>query len=122
VNQPVQITDWMPTFCAIAGYRPQTDLQWDGADITELLAAHAELPARPLYAVAPGWRARSLRWGNWKLIVHDERNSQRSELFNIAADPNETNNLASQEPDRVKQLQELLAAAAASDKDAVAKD
>lgn len=122
LNQPVQITDWMPTFCSIIGYRPQQDLKWDGVDITAVLTKHESLPTRPLYAVAPGWRARSLRLGDWKLIVHGKDDAQRSELFNLAADPAESKNVASEEPQRLKQLSEKLDAASKSDSDSVAND
>ncbi len=60
VDQPVQVTDWMPTFCSLAGFEREEDLNWDGADITTVLTEHNELPTRPLYAVGTGWRSRSL--------------------------------------------------------------
>ena len=94
VGSPVQITDWMPTFTALAGWQPKRDLKWDGTDITPLLTHHTALPDRPLYAVAPGWRARSVRFGNWKLIVQAEGAARREELFNLAADPSEMMNQA----------------------------
>jgi arylsulfatase A-like enzyme len=122
VEQPVQITDWMPTFCSNAGYRPERELKWDGADITAVLTQHTELATRSLYATAPGWRARSLRLGDWKLIVHEEKNARRDELFNLAADPAESKNLAKEEPDRLEQLRAKLDEAMSNDLDAVAKD
>jgi arylsulfatase A-like enzyme len=118
-NSPVQITDWMPTLCTLAGYHPDRDPKWDGANITPLLTDHTELPTRPFYAVAPGWRSRSLRLADWKLIVHEEKNSRKVELFNLAHDPAESKNQADQQPDRVKQLLSKLDEAAARDRDAV---
>lgn len=118
VDSPVQITDWMPTLCAIVGARPDRDLKWDGINITSLLTDHADLPTRPLYAVAPGWRSRSLRHGDWKLIVHEEKSSRKVELFDLVNDPAESSNQAEQFPDRVKQLLSKLDEAAASDRDA----
>ncbi len=122
VATPVQITDWMPTFAAITGWRPECDLKWDGTDITAVLTQHAALPERPLYAVAPGWRARSVRLGNWKLIVHDEKKARRVELFDLAADPAESKNLADTEPDRLRQLTKAMEEISARDRDAVPKD
>ncbi|MCA9165121.1 MAG: sulfatase-like hydrolase/transferase, partial [Planctomycetales bacterium] len=87
VDSPTQIIDWMPTFCALAGYRPETDLKWDGTDLTKLLTEHQPLAERPLYTVAPGWRGRSLRLGDWKLIVRSENRgsneASKIELYNI---------------------------------------
>jgi len=122
VSTPVQITDWMPTFCGIAGYTPKGDLKWDGTDLTKLLTSHTPLPDRPLYAVAPAWRARSLRFGQWKLVVTGTPANVKSELFDLAADPAEKANLASSQPERLRQMQAKLDAAAARDRDAVAKD
>ncbi|MBM3855309.1 MAG: hypothetical protein FJ399_19505 [Verrucomicrobia bacterium] len=118
----MHITDWMPTLAAVAGAKPERDLQWDGTSLLSLLTAHAPLPDRPLYSVAPGWRSRSLRFGPWKLIVFGEGASRRAELYHLAADPHEKNNLASAQPDRLRQLQGLLDQAAARDRDAIAKD
>jgi arylsulfatase A-like enzyme len=122
VNQPVQIIDWMPTLCVLTGYRPDRDLKWDGTNIMSVLTDHAELPERYLYAVAPGWRSRSLRLGDWKLIVHEEKNTRRNELFNLAADRAESNNLAEREPDRLKQLLTKLDDASRRDKDSVVEE
>ena len=47
----------------------------------------------------------SLRLGDWKLIV---RGKNKPELFNIAADPYEKNDLADGEPEKVAQLHELM--------------
>jgi arylsulfatase A-like enzyme len=122
VTSPVQITDWMPTLCALAGYQPAQDLKWDGANITSLLTRHEELPTRPLYAVGPNWRSRSLRYGNWKLLLLGEGSSTKIELYDLAQDPSESLNLTARQPERVQQLQALLAERSARDRDAVAKD
>lgn len=121
VNSPVQITDWMPTLCALTEYRFDQDLKWDGTNITSLLTEHTPLPTRPIYSVAPGWRARSLRLGDWKLIVHNSKDSPKTELFNLAVDPGESDNQVARHPDRVKQLQNMLDEIAVRDRDAVAK-
>lgn len=119
---PVQVIDWMPTITSLAGYRPDRDLKWDGVDLTALLL-HGQPPAeRPLYAVAPGWRARSLRLGNWKLVVTGENANRKMELFDLTADPQEAKNLAESQPARVAELQKRMDEVAARDRDAEAKD
>jgi arylsulfatase A-like enzyme len=122
VASPVQITDWMPTLTAIAGYRPERDLKWDGTDITALLTRHTALPDRPLYSVAPGWRSRSLRFGRWKLIVHGEKQNRRVELFDLATDPAETENQADHQSERVQELTQMMDEVSVRDRDAVAND
>jgi arylsulfatase A-like enzyme len=115
----VQIIDWMPTFCALADYRAKADLKWDGVDLSGVLREGKELPERPLYSVAPGWRARSLRLANWKLIVHGAGAARKVELFNLAADPAEARNLAEAEPAKAAQLMEAMEKIAARDRDSV---
>ncbi len=122
VDCPVQITDWMPTFCALAGYRSETDLRWDGTDITALLTDHTPLAKRPLYAAGTGWRSRSLRMGDWKLIVYGEKEKRKVELFDLAKDPSESLNLAEKQPDQVRRLVEALDKIAVRDRDAAVKD
>ena len=121
-NAPLQITDWMPTFCELAGHAPQHDPKWDGADIWPVLAKNAAAEPRPLYWTAPGFRSRAVRLADWKLIVHGDGESARRELFDLARDPNETTNLAAQQPGKVGELEQALANMARADRDAVVKD
>ena len=121
VDCPVQIIDWMPTFCKIAGYEPRAPLRWDGADLTKLLTEHTPLSDRPLYTAGPRWRSRSLRLGDWKLIVHGEKENQKIELFNLRADLPESENLAEKSPETVERLTRELEKMAERDRDAVVK-
>jgi arylsulfatase A-like enzyme len=120
-DSPVQITDWMPTFCALAGTKSDGDLKWDGTDITSLLLEHKPLPDRPLYTVGPQSRAVSLRFGDWKLIVQGAGDNRKTELYNIADDPREANDLAKTEPKQTADLLAKLERAAEKDRDAVAR-
>lgn len=121
VDCPVQIIDWMPTFCKIAGYEPRAPLRWDGEDLTKLLTDHSPLADRPLYTAGPRWRSRSLRLGDWKLIVHGEKEKQKIELFNLTADLSESENLAEKSPETVERLTRELEKMAERDRDAVVK-
>jgi uncharacterized sulfatase len=81
------------------------------------LAALLHNPDAPLNRDALHWHlphyhhstpASAIRCGDWKLIEFFEDNSLH--LFNLRADSGETNNLASQEPARAKELQAALTA------------
>ncbi len=118
-DSPVQITDWMPTLCALADYHPEHDLKWDGRDITSLLRDKTPLEDRSLYAVAPNWTARSLRFGSWKLIVKETKGGKLNELYNLAKDASESTNLASEETERLEMLLRYMNSMAATDRDTV---
>lgn len=121
-DAPVQITDWMPTFCALAGFKPQQDLKWDGINLWPQLAEGAVPPTRTLYTVAPGFKSRSFRVGSLKLVLHTKNKAETAELYDVDQDPGETTDLAAKLPERVAELQSALAAYAKADKDAVADD
>lgn len=123
VEAPVQIIDWMPTLTSLAGYRPETDLKWDGIDLRKLLTEHVAPSKRAIYSVAPGWRSRSLHFGDSKLIefmVVGE--PARYELYDLAEDPGETRDVASRDSEELNRMKALLNESAKTDRDALAKE
>jgi arylsulfatase A-like enzyme len=115
VDVPIQIIDWMPTFCELAGYQTDEALGWDGLSLAGMLLRHEPLPERTLYAVGPSWRSRSVRKGDWKLIAHGELPAQKLELYNLQDDPYEQTNLVETLPERVQALEQELAMAMVTD-------
>ena len=112
VTAPLHAVDWMPTLMRLIGVVPKTDLKWDGRDIWPILTGRQTNPApRTIY-----WkftRGSAVRHGHWKLI--SPRSGRKVELYNLAADPNETRNWAPQDPARATQLRKLLTACAKAD-------
>jgi arylsulfatase A-like enzyme len=121
-DAPVQIIDWMPTFCALAGFKPAKDLKWDGVNLWPQLAEGAPPPPRTLYTVGPNFKSRSLRCDPWKLVVQGTAGKEKFELYDIIADPNETKDQAAQQPDALATMKERLRVMARVDRDAVVKD
>ena len=104
--QPGYITDFMPTICDLAG--ATYPKQVGGEQITpeegiSLVPAFngAPLPPRRIFMEHEG--NRFVRDGDWKLVGLNTK-GPAWELYNITADPAEMNNLAAQEPARVKEL------------------
>jgi arylsulfatase B len=108
---PIHIVDWMPTLCALTGAAPARDLNWDGADVWSCVRGTAE-SERALYWKAPRFSA--VRSGDWKLVI--ENDGSGAELYNLAADPYETKDLASQQSKRLAKLKRLWTDFAAGDR------
>jgi len=106
--------DFYPTFCELAGIRPKSQ-KFDGVSIAPLLAnPKARLDRDTFYWHYPlakshflgGRSAGAVRKGNWKLIEFYD--SDRRELYNLADDVSEKNDLAAQNPKKVAQLEAML--------------
>lgn len=109
---PMHAVDWFPTLAGLAGYRPQSDVGWDGVDRWQAIAGFSAEPReKPIY-VATG-RGAALLDGDWKLIQTDQNPPL---LFDLATDPGEQRDIAGAHPERVAQLRALLDREAARDR------
>ncbi len=125
IHMPLHAVDWMPTLCGLAGAEPAQDLKWDGIDIWPVLTQQAKtLPTRTLYSAGPGFRAQMVRHGDWKLVVtkSNGKKGPTEELFDLAADPGETKNLAAEQSAVLAELKRRLDEVSARDLDAVVRD
>ena len=107
----VHAVDIYPTIAALAGASTARCKPLDGVNAWETIAqdrpsARSEI----VYNVEP-FRA-AVRDGDWKLIWRTMLPSS-VDLYNIAQDPSESNNLAAQHPDRVAAMQRRIEALAA---------
>jgi arylsulfatase A-like enzyme len=119
---PMQIIDWMPTLCELTGYQPERDLKWDGINVwPRLTSKMVTTEPRVLYWATP--RGRAVRVGDLKLIVQSARTggAGKTELFDLAKDPNEKTDLAMRRPEDVARLQQALAVISKADDDARVK-
>ncbi len=119
-STPILSVDLFPTLLQAAGAKPPEAHPLDGASCLNLLTGAARaLDREAVYWHFPGylgagegtWRttpAGAVRAGDWKLLEFFE--DGRLELYNLRDDISETKDLASQHPDRVKDLHARLKA------------
>jgi len=100
--------DWFPTLAGIVGFEPPATARWDGIDCWPALCGKPQSGRPcPIY-IAHGTGA-AISDDDWKLIARS--GEKQPELYNLAADPFETFDLAADRPDQVSRLSQLLTAA-----------
>ena len=136
-DEPINGTDWLPSFCAAAGVDPTSDKPLDGINTLPAL-----LEQKPLKREVPLfwwlWHARggfetAMRIGDYKLLatmvpqkdpgnINDavqpegwtmlqfikQAELSRFTLYNLKQDPAEQNNLAAKQPQRLEKLKKRM--------------
>ncbi|UCG58450.1 MAG: sulfatase-like hydrolase/transferase [Phycisphaerales bacterium] len=117
---PVIGVDFYPTILEMAGVAKPAGQTLDGESIVPLLMGKGRLSRKAIYWHFPAylepynerqrpWRATpasAIRQGDWKLIEFFE--DGRLELYNVADDISETDNLAAKMPDKTGELHGAL--------------
>ncbi|MBI5769993.1 MAG: sulfatase-like hydrolase/transferase [Verrucomicrobia bacterium] len=104
----------LPTLTAAGGARLPTGVKFDGFDMLPVLQGKTPSPRQEMFWDWPdGYQA--ARVGNWKWISHSPRSRrgevpETEELFDLAADPGEKNNLIKAHPERLAAVKARFAA------------
>lgn len=103
-------TDFLPTLCAITGAKINV-ADFDGEDASSAWFGQTFVRTKPLLwkTSAPGSDA-LIRDGQWKLRVPTRKKDGEIELYDLATDSAESNNVADKHRDIVKKLSAKLAA------------
>jgi arylsulfatase A-like enzyme len=109
-DQPIIQLDILPTALAAAGVEVQPEWKLDGVNLLPYLTGASD--AQPHETL--NWRfgeQMALRKGDWKLVRYDPtadgmpgKEATSAKLYDLAHDIGEEHDLASAEPDRVKEL------------------
>jgi len=109
---PVISTDFYPTLLELAGLPLKPQQHKDGVSLVPLLRGGKQLDRDAVYWHYPhygnqgGFPGGAIRQGDWKLLENYEDGSVQ--LYNLADDIGERNNLAQQQPERVAQMRAKL--------------
>lgn len=113
-SEPIISTDFFPTILEAAGLPALQNQHLDGLSFVEQLKSPSQKrPSRTLFWHYPHWGNQGgspgtvVRDGDWKLIHFYDPNKP-DELYNLAQDQSEQNNLIKQEPERRKMLQKQM--------------
>lgn len=108
--EPVYTTDYFPTILAATGHELLADNHKDGASfLTYLEKPSAQPSGRKMFWHYPHWGNQGgspgsvVRDGKWKLIRWAW--PARTELFDLEADPGESNDLSTKQPELVQRLE-----------------
>ncbi len=115
--------DFFPTLCALAGVPAPEGVTFDGENLSAVFRGGKSARTKPLfweygrkpapanagirafpYPREPGAKSPNVavRDGDWKLLIN--ASGSGVELYNLANDPNETTNLATEKPDVARRL------------------
>ena len=106
------LVDLMPTILEASDITPkstirgQDRLPWDGRSI--LPSIEGKKQKDPSLLFFSHSRGKAIRVGNWKLVFNkDNKKEAKWELYDMKKDPNELNDLAESNPDKVDHLTRL---------------
>ncbi|HEY1271739.1 MAG TPA: arylsulfatase [Terriglobales bacterium] len=103
VDGMIHVVDMYPTLATLAGASWTKSKPLDGLDVWATISEGKPSPRTEIIYNLEPFRA-GVREGDWKLIWRTPLPSA-VELYNVAQDPSEKNNLAAQNPDKVAELE-----------------
>jgi arylsulfatase A len=127
-STPVCALDLLPTFCELAGVTVPANLKLDGVSLVPWLEGKGLTRPQPLfwhYYGGEQQRQVALRDGDWKIVAWSDQPAVKGsgatfkpgilpglkqsklvgcELYHISTDPQETQDLAAQEPERARHM------------------
>jgi arylsulfatase A-like enzyme len=102
--------DWLPTLLDAAGVAADVPSDCDGTSLLPTLRGEAQAERPLLYREFPGYGGQqSIRVGNWKAVRQRmNQGNKQIELYDLASDVSEQNDVADQHPEIVQRLERLM--------------
>ena len=106
--------DWAPTLLELTGQGSAIPREIDGISFAPTLLGQKQEERPFLYREFRAYGGQqSVRAGDWKAVRQNLQRGKaeiRTELYNLANDPDESTNLAAREPQKLAELEKLLEA------------
>ena len=136
IKEPMHTVDWYPTLVKLAGGSIEQTNPLDGKDVWSMLSEGMPSPHEAILSVQTPERA-AIRMGDWKLLLNasdkiadgmpesapelqraakkpnqpklDQPKREKIELYNLATDISENQDLSASDPQRVASMRAMLA-------------
>ena len=113
IDRVTGFEDWLPTLMELVGVQAPNGL--DGISFAPTLLGKKQKEREFLYREFPSYGGQqALRMGEWKGVRQDlnrtgkQYNPDSFELYNLKTDPDESDDVADNYPDIVKQMQAIM--------------
>jgi arylsulfatase A-like enzyme/dienelactone hydrolase len=122
IAEPMHAVDWYPTLLKLAGASLEQKRALDGLDVWPMLTQGSRSPHDAILLAGTAPSTMAIRMGDWKLLLNaseqiaeeapagDDKTTGKVELYNLAEDIGESRNLATAQPQRVKEMRTRLEA------------
>ncbi len=120
IREPLHAIDWHPTLAKLTG-ADVAGIKFDGRDILPALTQGAKSPHEAILLVGNAPHRAAVRAGGWKLLLNaDERDAEEAaaaettqtrenvQLYHLADDIGEKNDLSASHPEKVRELRATL--------------
>lgn len=119
IDEPMHAVDWYPTLVKLTGAPAAQPLTPDGLDIWPVLTQGAKSPHEILLLPGMAPTKMALRMGEWKLLLNasdkdaedakgNDQATDKMELYNLAKDIGEKQNLADSHPEKLAEMRARL--------------
>lgn len=108
----LNLVDLIPTLCRLTGAKMREGYKPDGEDISDVWLGREFVRSKPQFWHFPNATENTptlaIREGQWKLLL--DQTGEKAELYDLNVDPQEANNVASDQPQVAARLQSKLRA------------